>query len=491
MEETTPTQLESEPTSWWHRPAGGREVLQVALPLVISTISWTVMTFADRILLNQSSSTAMAAAFSASMVWFAVLCLPMGICSYVNTFVSQYHGDKQPKQIGPAVWQGVWIALAMIPLCVLAMPLAPMVFKLAKHGAEAISMEVLYFQILCVGGPGLLIAQALSAFYGGRGKTWVLMIVDTSVVIVNLVLDYLLIFGMYGFPEMGIAGAGWATVISLWLKAMIYVPLILQKQHREEFHTWIGLTLDRPLLRRLLRFGFPSGMQMLLEILGWTLFVLLVGRLGPTEFVATSLAFSVSSVAFMPIWGFGMATCILVGQKLGEDRDDLAARATWTLLGISLGYMVVISTLYVLTPGLFLHHFENSNEPPEQQAATYAMAVNLLCFIAAYNFFDAVQMMFVNALKGAGDTRFILLISVVMAGILGLFSYLAVIVFQLSIYACWTLVVFWVWGTGAMFFLRFRTGKWRLMRVIESDHSPTLHEEEATLNAAALTKTAE
>ncbi len=482
---TLPT--DSEESSWWRRPAGGREVLIVALPLVVSTLSWTVMTFVDRILLNQSSSVAMSAAFSASMVWFALLCLPLGICSYVNTFVSQYHGDGQPERIGPSVWQGVWVALASVPIMILAVPLAPTIFAFAKHGAEAALQETRYFQILCVGGPGMLIAAALSSFYGGRGKTWVVMIVDTGVVVVNLVLDYLWIFGYGGFPAMGIAGAGWATVVALWLKALIYLLLVLQRKHRQEFQTRAGLCLDRPLFRRLIRFGFPSGAQMLLDVLGWTIFVLLVGRLGQTESTASTLAFSVSTVAFMPIWGFGMATSILVGQKLGEDRDDLADRATKTLLGISLAYMAIISTLYVFTPDLFLAgFFVGSTESAEQQASARAMAVNLLCFVAAYNLLDAVLMMFVNALKGAGDTRYILQVSVVMAAFLAGCSWLAVEVLHAGIYACWSIAICWVWGMGTMFFWRYQTGQWRTMRVIVPHHTPTLHEQPSRPDTSTL-----
>lgn len=496
-----------EDPSWWRRPAGGREVLQVALPLVVSTVSWTVMTFVDRMFLNWSSSAAMAAAFSASMVWFALLCLPLGICSYANTFVSQYFGDGQPEQIGPAVWQGVWAALGSIPLCLIALPLAPTIFALAEHGAEAIRHETLYFQILCYGGPGMLLAAALSSFYGGRGLTWVVMIVDTAVVVVNLGLDYVWIFsvddlqavlasaesswmfwlpyvhraivlliGENSFLDMGIAGAGWATVVSLWLKATIYLVLILRKRHRQDFQTWTGLTFDRDLFRRLIHFGFPSGVQMLLDVMGWTIFVLLVGRIGHIENIATTLAFSVSSVAFMPIWGFGMATGILVGQKLGEDRDDLASRATMTLLGISLAYMAFVSVLYVATPDLFLAGFYAANtDTPEVQAATYAMAVKLLCFVAGYNLFDAVLMIFANTLKGAGDTGFIMRVSIVMAALLAGCSWLAVEGLQLGIYACWTIAICWVWGTAALFFWRYRGGHWRLMRVIEAQHKPTLH----------------
>jgi MATE family multidrug resistance protein len=111
--------------SRWERPGGVREVLRVAAPLVISSLSWTVMTFVDRIFLNRVSGTAMSAAFSGSMVWFTVLCLPLGLCMYANTFVAQYHGSRRPGQIGLATWQAVWIALGFTPLMFAAIPLAP------------------------------------------------------------------------------------------------------------------------------------------------------------------------------------------------------------------------------------------------------------------------------------------------------------------------------------------------------------------------------
>jgi MATE family multidrug resistance protein len=476
-------------------------------------LSVTVMTFVDRMFLNWTSSTSMAAAFSGSIVWWALICLPLGVCSYANTFVSQYFGDGQPERIGPSVWQSVWVALISTPLFLLFVPLAPTIFAVAEHGVEAAKQETVYFQILCIGGPGMLIAAALSALYSGLGRTWVVMLVDTAVVIVNLALDYfwifsreevqdvlatsdsgllaawhsslIFIFGENVFLGLGIAGAAWATVVALWIKVVIYLYLILQSINREKYHTWAGMSLDRPLFRRLMFFGFPSGVQMLLDVLGWTVFVLLVARLGHIEHTATTLAFSISSVAFMPIWGFGMGTSILVGQKLGEDRDDLASRATWTLLWISLGYMAVISALYVLTPGIFLDaFFGRGSDSQEVQNAIYSMAVNLLCFVAAYNLLDAVLMVFVNALKGAGDTRYILNVSIVMAAMLAGCSWLAVEVLQLGIYACWSIAIAWVWGMGGLFFYRYQTGQWRLMRVIDAQHKPTLHEQASPQEAS-------
>jgi len=456
-----------EQKSWWHRPAGGREVLIVALPLVVSSLSWTVMTFMDRMFLQQESGTAMAASFSAANLWFALLSLPLGVCMYCATFVSQYFGNDQPSKIGPAVWQGVWAAALFSPLVLLAIPLAPSLFGLARHSPELHRMETLYFQILCCGAPGLLIAQALSSFYAGQGRTRVMMWVDASAALVNLVLDYLWIFGKAGFPAMGIAGAGWATVVSFWLKAAVYLFLFLQHEHRLRFGTLTGLRPDFTLFGRLIYYGASSGIQLLLDVMGFTVFIMLVGRLGALEAEATSMAFSISTLAFMPIWGLGQAAAILVGQRLGENRDDLAARSTYTTVWIALGYMAVISILYLAVPQLFLFGFFSGKESTPHLVSVYGLAVDLLRFVAAYNLLDAMLMIFVSAIKGAGDTPFVLRVSLVMASLLAGASWLGVEVLHFGIYGCWGLITGWVWALGVIFLLRFLQGKWRTMRVID------------------------
>jgi multidrug resistance protein, MATE family len=453
---------------WWGRPSGGREVLRVAAPLVVSSLSWTVMTFVDRMFLNWISGTVMAAAFTASAAWFAVLCLPLGICSYANTFVAQYDGARQPRRIGVVLWQAIWIAVGFAPLMLAAIPLAPPLFALADHSPEAYAHEVEYFQILCVGAPAMLIAQAAAAFYSGRGQTWVVMIVDAAAAVLNLVLDYCWIFGYAGFPEWGLAGAAWATVLSLWIKAAVYVALPLQRSHRKNFATLSGIKLDLQLLRRILYFGGPSGLQMLLDVAGFTVFILLIGRLGSLEAEATSMAFSISTLAFMPIYGLHLAVSVLVGERLGEDRDDLAARATYTTLQISLVYMLAISLLYVLVPGIFLSgFFLNAGTASTDRLAVQQLAVRLLQFVAAYNLLDATQMVFVGALKGAGDTRFVQWVSLFLAGMLAGLTWLCVEQWQAGVIGCWLMVTLWVWLAAALYFIRFRQGKWRRMRVIE------------------------
>ncbi|QDV72385.1 MATE family efflux transporter [Botrimarina mediterranea] len=464
--------------SWWGRPGGGREVLTIATPLVVSSLSWTVMTFVDRMMLNNWSGGAMAAAFVGGVLWFAVICLPLGLCSYVGTFVAQYHGSGQPERIGPSVWQGVWATVAVTPLMLAPILFSQAGFQAAGHTPETVALETTYFDILCWGSPAMLASAALSSFWSGRGKTWVVMIVDSVFAGLNLLLDWWWIFGLTAtiggetitlFPAAGIAGAGWATVVSLWLKTFTYTFLMLSPRNRAEFGAGV-CGIDRPLLRRVLTFGFPAGVQMLLDVLGFSAFILIVGRIGAVEHEASSLTFSLNHLSFMPVVGFGMAASILVGQHLGENRDRVAARATWTSLQISWAYMALMSMAFIFAPGVFLAGFfqtEGVSGDAAHRAAVASTAVVLMRFIAAYNMLDAMMIVFVSALKGAGDTRFILFASLVMASLLALLTWMAVEVFGFGVYGCWALISLWIASLGTIFFIRFQLGYWRSMRVIE------------------------
>lgn len=470
-------------TSWWSRAGGGKEVFAIAIPLVISSLSWTVLTFVDRMLLNHWSGAAMAASFMASNAWFAIVCLPLGVCSYTGTFVAQYHGSKQPDRIGPSVWQGVWFAVAVSPLILLTIPFADGIFGLAGHSAESTALEVEYYKILTFGSPAMLIGQALACFYSGRGKTVVVMIVDAFFALVNLVLDYWWIFGLtLGeteiFPAMGIAGAGWATVVSLWGKALVYLLMVLRKENRLRFAT-NKPSVERELFHRIMKFGGPSGLQMLLDVIGFTIFLLLVGRLGAVETEATSMTFSIGSLAFMPIVGFGIAVSILVGQHLGENRDHIAAQATWTSMHIAWGYMLIASIVLVFFPEILLAGFFAGEtviasaqplsdiEYAAHQEAVRSKAIVLMRFVAGYNFLDAMLIVFASAIKGAGDTRFVLKVSLTMSILLATLSWLAVEHWGAGLVGCWCIIASWIGGMGILYFFRFIGGKWRTMRVIE------------------------
>src|SRR5207237_877924 len=157
------------------------------------------------------------------------------------------------------------------------------------------------------------------AFFAGRGQTWTVLIVDSVGFGVTAILDYLLIFGNFGFPELGIVGAGLATVAGTYASALTSLLLMLRPRYREEFATLSGWRFDPELFRRLLRFGLPNGMQWALDALAFTVFTFIVGNFGRAEQAATSIAFTINLVAILPMLGMGQAVSVLVGRRLGED----------------------------------------------------------------------------------------------------------------------------------------------------------------------------
>jgi MATE family multidrug resistance protein len=439
-------------------------VTQVALPLVLSSLSWTILTFIDRMFLMWWSRDAMAASFPAALLWWSLICGPLGICLYANTFVSQYSGARQPHHIGPVVWQAIWIGLLATPITMAPMLFADSIFTTIGHASAVRAQEVAYFRILCLSAGGMLISNAMSTFYSGRGKTHVVMLVDCGSVLLNIVLDYLWIFGHAGFPAAGIVGGGWATFVAITAKVVVYAVL-LSRSHNINQYSAMQWRLRWKLCLRMLRFGGPAGLQMLLEISGFTVFVLLVGRLGERELTATNLAFNISSLAFMPVFGLSTAVSILVGQQLGRNQPTMAARATWTSVWLATSYMFVVSALYVLVPDLFLFGFFSGTDPSNHDIR--ASAVVLLRYVAAYNIFDALNLVFMNAIKGAGDTQFVFVISLAMAALLAASTWTALTVFNAGLHGCWCLITAWVWGLGMIYLGRFQVGKWRSMRVIE------------------------
>lgn len=443
-------------------------MLVLALPLVISTASWTVMNFADRMFLLWHSTEEMAATMPAGMLHFASVCFPLGVAVYVNTFVAQYKGAGHAERIGLAVWQGVWIGMIVAPLYLLTIPLAPYIFAFAKHSPVVAGLETTYFQILTCGAGATVVAGAMSSFFTGRGSTRVVMIVDSSASLLNIVLDYVLIFGKWGAPELGIAGAAWGTVAAQWLRVLLYWRLMELPCYRETYQIRAGCRWDGALFKRLLRFGSPNGLQFLVEIAAFTFFIILVGRLGEEAMAATTLAFNVNSVAFVPMLGMGIAVSTMVGQQLGKSRPDLAARATWTALEIALVYMGTMAVLYVAVPDWFMLTHGLGMEA-DRFASLHDLTVVLLRFVAAYCLFDGMVIVFASAIKGAGDTRFVLLTQLLVSPPPVIAVWLGISLFDMGLLFCWFALTAWIVALGAAFMGRFLQGRWRTMRVIELD----------------------
>jgi MATE family multidrug resistance protein len=385
----------------------------------------------------------------------------------LTTFVAQYLGAGRPERIGPAMWQGIYFSIGAGCVLWALRPLAGPFFALAGHTAALQRHEVDFAAALLQGGGAAVLMATLSSFFAGRGATRVVLGVNLVALLVNSVLDYLWIFGNGGFPEWGVRGAAWATVASQAVGALVFLAVILKREFREAFHTLRGWRFDPALFGRLLRYGLPTGLQYSLEIFAFALFTLILGHVGVAPLAATSLAFNLNMIVFMPMLGLGVGVASMVGRYLGANRDAVAERTTWSAFWLSLAYMMACGLLYLVAPRLLLAPY-GARANPAQFAEVREIAVVLLRFVAVYSIFDMMNVVFASALRGAGDTRVPMAATVVLSWVAMLLpAYVGCVLLGFGVYFAWCTVTAYVLLLGFAMFARFRAGGWRHLRVIE------------------------
>jgi len=453
----------------WSKPNGYRQVLAISLPLVASMGSITLMQFTDRIFLANYSVDAIAAALPAGIASFTAISFFMGVATYTNAFVAQYTGARALTRVGAALWQGIYFSLVAAALIALLYFVSGPLFELIGHSSQIRALEVTYFNILTLGAGLPVLGSALACFYTGRGLTWTVMLVHTAGAAVNIPLDYCLINGVGPFPEMGIVGAGVATVTASAVIVVTLGLLIFSRTNRVRFGTWKSRAFDKALFGRLMRYGMPSGTQFFLEVFGITFFIQMLGRLGDLELAASNIVLSIETLSFLPMVGFHIGNATLVGQAIGGGRPEQGVDATTSTLHITMAYMVLVAAVFVFTPEPLLHLFKADHHNASQYSEIVDLGVILLRFVAVFCIFDALNLVFSGAMKGAGDTRFIMwTIAALSLGVMIAPVYIAVEIIGAGLYTAWTLATVYICALGVAFMLRYRQGKWMRMQVIET-----------------------
>ena len=454
--------------SRWGKAGGYRDVLAISLPLIASMGSITLMEFTDRVFLANYSLDAISAALPAGVTSFLFISFFMGVGNYTNAFVAQYTGAQAPERVGAALWQGIYFSLLssffLASLYFLAKPL----FQLIDHPPQIQELEITYFRIVICGAGLVVLSSVLSCFYSGRGLTRIVMFIHLIGALVNIPLDYCVINGIGPFPELGIAGAGIATVTAFGVITLLFCLAVFSSKNRKRFLTWQKRSFDFWLFSRLMRFGLPSGVQMFLEVFSFTFFILMLGRLGDRVMAISNIVLSIESLSFLPMIGMHIGISTLVGQAVGNKRPEDGVFASNSALHLVLIYMFFIAITFTIFPRPLLSLFKPQDIPAGAYTEIVDAGVVLLRFVAIYCFFDALNLVYSGALKGAGDTAFIMK----AIGILALFFmilpiYLVVEVLSWGMYTAWFILTLYICLLGIIFMLRYKKGAWKKMQVIE------------------------
>lgn len=435
-------------------------VLQTAFPLIMAASTHAVRLFTDRVMLSYYSSDALSASLSAGITYFSLSSIIMGTVHYTSTFVAQYSGARQTGRVGASVWQGIYVAiLGGGALSLLSFAATP-IFKWFGHAPSLQLEQAAYFRVLTVFAVFPLVNSALLGFWSGRGKTWTVFAISLVGVVLNVILNALLIYGLFGFPRMGILGAAIATSISSMASMAFALYLFWTPENCGRYGTWPKVTFDRELFLRLLRFGFPSGVNMFLDVAAFNAFVMLLGQRGTDVAAATSVAFSMNAMAFIPMIGIGFTVNILVGQGIGRCDIPFARRCVRNARLLTLIYMGTLTLLFLSFPTLFVDLFK-------VDAGARDLAISFLRYIAVYLVFDGIFIVYQSAIKGAGDTHFSMWIAVVISWFFMVLPCWYMVQAGWSVWRMWLCFVLYVMLAAAVFYGRYRGGAWESMSVID------------------------
>ena len=310
-----------------------------------------------------------------------------------------------------------------------------------------------------------MLRYTLGCYFTGIGKTKIVMTATLVAMFVNIMLDYILIFGKFGFPAMEIKGAAIATISGSFCAVVILGAAYLGPVNRKVFAVLKSFRFDLTIMKRLIYYGSPAGFEMFLNFLAFSFMIALFQSEGDVVATATTIMFNWDLVSFIPLLGIEIAVTSLVGRYMGAGKPDIAYKSALSAIKTGMFYSVVILALFVFVPEWLVHVFR-----PEIPGAVFneavPIAVSMIKIAALYVLAEAVMVALVGTLRGAGDTYFTMMASVAAHWTFVPLLYLGLKVFNLSVALSWFLLVLFFLLFSILLVFRFRQGKWKTIRVI-------------------------
>ncbi|MBI1320619.1 MAG: MATE family efflux transporter [Candidatus Hydrogenedens sp.] len=449
------------------RFAGVREVMGMALPIAMGTMSFVAMDFADKFMVAQLGTGQLAAIGSAGIWSYLAAAIIIGIVGCISTFVGQSIGRGEGENAGAYTWQGFYISLLAGGLALIMWPLAAPLFGLMGHSPQTTQLETTYFQIRLLGYFPLAWGTALATFFQGVNRPFVQMYVMIAGNFLNIFFNYLLIFGHWGAPAMGMAGAAWGTVLSQFAQAgalhlIFYLPAFDRAYATRS--TW---RFDARRFRELIRIGAPSGIHMLLDVATWGVFIsFVIGRFGDAQLAANNAAISFMHVSFMPALALNQAIAPIVGQWIGRGNFALAKARTYTAIKIAMIYMTGMGLVFAFIGDQMIATFF-TDDP-----AIIRLGWQLLVCAAVFQGFDGMNIVCAGALRGAGDTKWVMYATLVAA--YPIFLPIATLMAWLGggALGAWIGATFYITGLSFTLLWRFRAERWRSISIFDASAPP-------------------
>lgn len=375
--------------------------------------------FVDTLMVGRLGAEALAGVALGHTLFFFLLLVSLGVINAVAPMVSQAFGAGEHESVERTVFQGFVVGfLLTVPSTLIIWNIGPFLRAIGQDFGTVALAEG-YLRAIVWGFLPFLWFAALRSFVEGISKPLPVTLITFLGLGLNVLSNYALMYGKWGFPELGIVGTGWASTIVYWF---FFLILLIYTRVAAPFkgYTLFGRNrmFDKTYFRELVRIGWPMGISHGVEAGLFSVTALLVGLLGTASLAAHQIALQCAAYTFMVPMGIGIAASVRVGQETGKDEPIAARRAGFVAIGLATAFMLLAAILFWVLPRQIIGLYIDTRLPENQEVV--GLAVVLLGVAAVFQVFDGVQVAVAGALRGLKDTKIPMIISVISYWVIGL-----------------------------------------------------------------------
>ena len=381
----------------WRREL--RAMVALAVPVVLSEVGWMLQSIVDTVMVGGLGPSAIGAVALGNAIYYTPCLFGIGLLLGLDTLVSQAYGRGDHDACHHWLAQGVYLTFIVTPPLMLVGIAASFGFTHIGIAPEVAVPAGSYLRILTLGTLPLLLYGAARRYLQGVGQVNVIFVAFVFANLLNWFGNWVLIYGKFGFPRLGVDGSAVSTCIARLSMAVILLGFAWRYERNRGhplFRHWARMSLLK--IRQLVRLGAPAAGQIVLEVGAWNLATLAAGWLTPVELATHQIALNYASLTYMVPLGLSSAAAVSVGHAIGAGDRQRARRAGWMALALGVGFMLLAAIAFFVAPGPLIALYT-------RDAAVMALGPSLLGLAAAFQIFDATQAVTTGALRGLGETR--------------------------------------------------------------------------------------
>lgn len=440
-------------------PISYKKIFFIALPIIISGVAQNVINVTDTMFLGKLSEVALGAGGNAGIFYFILVITGMGFTTGAQIIIGRRNGEENFHKIGRVYDHTVYF---IIPLGLLLFFFikfwSPDLLSVITKSQNILAASVEYLNYRAFGILFAFLNFTFIAFYVGTTRTGVLIYTTIILMLVNVFLDYALIFGNFGFPKMGIEGAALASVFAEVAALLFFIIYTYLKVDLGKYQLFKFKNFEKDIFKRILKVGSPIMLQNFLSLSSWFIFFMIIEKLGERELAISHIIRSIYMVLMIPLFGFSSATNTLVSNLIGQGNSDMVMTLIKRVIYMSLASTLIMFALTHIIPTQILGFYTDDE-------SLIAASLSTLSVISFTMFFFSIAFILFNGVSGTGNTKTSLLIEFITISIYLYVTHYIAITLKMSLPYVWCTEFLYFGLLGGMSFIYLKWGNWRKVQI--------------------------